>query len=192
MTIVETVCTPSLHLINMDAINNEQKPIKRPTGMTILLVLSFINACLNILSNLIMYFGTPYLSELVKNGQFEATMEPFLASASAEMRQAMLDSMTMLSNIKPVYYLFMMVLFIVSLIGVLRMFKWNKTGFHLYSLSQILMLIASSVYKYPLQHPSPFTYDMLLTLMFILVYYLYFKRMEFQNQQNTPPNPPLE
>ena len=176
----------------MYAINNEQKPIKRPTGMTILLVLSFINACLNIFGDLIMYVRTPMMGEMMKNGQFGETMKPFLATASEEMRQAMMDSMTMLSNIKPVYYLFMMVLFIVSLIGVLRMFKWNKTGFHLYSLSQILMLIASSVYKYPLQHPSPFTYDMLLTLMFILVYYLYFKRMEFQNQRNTPPNLPSE
>ena len=79
----------------------------------------------------------------------------------------------------------MMLLFVGSLIGVIRMFKFDKRGLHFYAISQLLMLIASSVYKYPMMHPSPFTSDLLLTAMFILVYYLYFKRLELVNQQNT-------
>lgn len=161
----------------------EQK--KRPIGMTIFLVLSFINACWNILRSLIMYFMTPVMAKMVENGDFEDAMEPFIATFGEEMRQAMTESMNLLTSINPIYYLFMLLLFVGSLIGVLRMFKWDKRGFHVYSISQILMLIVGSVYVYPLQHPSPFTYDLLVTLMFVFMYYLYFKRKEqFENQGN--------
>ena len=151
---------------------------KRPTGMTIFLVLSFINACWNILRSAIMYFSTPMMAKMMENGEFEDAMEPFITAFGEEMRESMMASMNLLTSINPNYYLFLVVLFIGSLIGVLRMFKWDKRGFHIYSISQILMLIVASVYVYPLQHPSPFTYDLLLTAMFILMYYLYFKRME--------------
>lgn len=151
---------------------------KRPTGMTIFLVLSFINACWNILRSVIMYFSTPMMAKMMENGEFEDAMEPFITAFGEEMRESMMASMNLLTSINPNYYLFLVVLFIGSLIGVLRMFKWDKRGFHIYSISQILMLIVASVYVYPLQHPSPFTYDLLLTAMFILMYYLYFKRME--------------
>lgn len=160
--------------------------------MTILLVLSFLNACFNIFSNVVMYFFTPMMSEMIKNGQLEEMMGSFMTSANEEMRTEMMNSMSMLSNIKPIFYLMMLVLFIASLIGVIRMFKWDKRGLHIYSIAQLLMLIASSVYKYPLMQPSPFMTDLLLTAMFILVYYLYFKRFEMTNRadsNNETPNP---
>jgi len=169
------------------------QPQKRPTGMTILLAMSFLNACLNIFSDIIMFISTPMLSQMVENGQFEEAMAPFASTMSEEMQQAMLDSMTTLANINPIYYAMMLVLFIGSLVGVVRMFKGNKMGLHFYAIAQILMLITSSVYKYPLMNPSPFTTDLLLTAMFIFVYYSYFKRMEIlqdpKNQQNNFPNP---
>ncbi len=160
----------------------EQK--KRPTGMTIFLVLSFINACWNILRSFIMYVSTPMMTKMMENGEFEDAMEPFVATLGEEMRQAMMDNMTQLASINPRYYLILILLFVGSLVGVLKMFKWDKRGFHIYSIAQILMLINASVYLYPLQHPSPFIYDLLLTVMFILMYYLYFKRKEqFDNIQ---------
>ena len=152
--------------------------------MTILLVLSFLNACLNIFSSLIMYFSTPMLSEWMKNGQFEDAMSSVTPSMSEEMRQSMMDTMNVFANIKPVYYLFILLLFVASLVGVLRMFRWNKAGFHVYAIAQMLILIVSSIYRYPLMHPSPFTSDLLLTSIFILLYYLYFKRMEMVNNQS--------
>ena len=164
---------------------NTQQP-KRPMGMTILLVLSFLNAVLNIFSSIIMFVGTPMIAEMVKTGQLEETMAPFLATANEEMRTAMMDSMTALAGIKPVYYLLMLVLFVVSLAGVVKILRLNKSGLHFYAISQILMLIVASIYKYPLMQPSPFMTDLLLTCMFIAVYYLYFKRMEMENMKNTP------
>jgi hypothetical protein len=157
---------------------------KRPTGMTILLVLSFINACWNILRSIIMYFTTPRMSEMLNNGQFEEMMEPF-SSMGEEFTKAMNDSMTVLTQINTNYYLILLVLFIASLVGVIKMFRGDKRGLHIYAMAQILMLIDASVFVYPLQKPSPFFSDLLLTVIFILIYYLYFKRMNLtQDNQN--------
>ena len=157
---------------------------KRPKGMTFLLVLSFINACWNILRSIVLYFTTPQMSKMLDSGAFEEMMEPF-SGFGAEFTNAMTDSVTMMSQINPNYYLILLALFIGSLIGVIKMFKVNKRGLHIYAISQILMLINASVFVYPLQRPSPFVYDLLITVMFIFAYYLYFKRMEMtQNIQN--------
>ena len=160
------------------------QPQNRPTGMTILLVLSFINACWNILRSIIMYFATPRMAEMYENGQFEEMMQPFSAMGE-DFIKSMNDSMHILSQVNPNYYLILLALFIASLVGVVRMFRGDKRGFHIYSIAQICMLIAHSVFVYPLQKPSPFISDLLLTAIFILLYYLYFKRMEMtQGPQN--------
>lgn len=152
--------------------------------MTILLVLSFINACWNILRSIIMYFTTPLMSEMLNNGQFEEMMEPF-SSMGEEFTKAMNESMTVLTQINTNYYLILLVLFIASLVGVIKMFRGDKRGLHIYAIAQILMLIDASVFVYPLQKPSPFFSDLLLTVIFTLIYYLYIKRMNLtQDNQN--------
>jgi len=167
---------------------NEQ-PKKRPTGMTILLVLSFINACWNILSSLVMRIMTPKMAEMVQNGQIEELMAPYSALMSEEQQQLAMDGMKMMAQIEPKYWLFLLILFIASLVGVIRMFKGDKRGLHIYAISQILMLINASMYLYPKQPQSGFVSELLLTLIFILLYYLYFKRMEMPN--DTPQSPDL-
>lgn len=161
----------------------EQK--KRPTGMTILLVLSFINACWNIFRSFVMYFITPRMAEMFETGQFDEMIQPFSAMGE-DFTKAMNDTIQILIQINPNYYLILLVLFIASLIGVVMMFKGNKRGFHIYSIAQICMLINHSAFVYPLQKPSPFTSDLLLTALFIMLYYLYFKRMEMPNPTQNP------
>lgn len=162
----------------------EQK--KRPTGMTILLVLSFINACWNIFRSIVMYVTTPRMAEMLDSGAFEEMMQPFSAMGE-DFIKSMNDTISILTQINPNYYLILMALFVASLVGVIRMFKGDKRGFHIYSISQICILIDHSVFVYPLQKPSPFTSDLLLTAIFILLYYLYFKRMEMAG--NLPQSP---
>ena len=167
---------------------NEQVQ-KRPTGMTILLVLSLINACWNILTSLVMYVMTPKMAEMVQTGQIEEMMAPYSALISEEQQQLAMDGMKMMAQIEPKYWLFLLILFIGSLVGVIRMFKGDKRGLHIYAISQILILIDSSVYFYPRQPQSTFISELLLTLIFILLYYLYFKRMDMSN--DTPQSPDL-
>ena len=152
--------------------------------MTILLVPSLINACWNIFSSSISLIMKPVMSEMLNNGQFDEMMQPFSAMGG-EFSKAMNEGMQVFSQIDSKFYLILLVLFIASLIGVIKMFKGDKRGFHIYSIAQICMLIDNSMFVYPLQKPSPFFSDMMLTAMFILLYYLYFKRMEMaKNMQN--------
>lgn len=162
----------------------EQK--KRPVGMTVLLVLSLINACIYIFTSFLMYVTVPVLKEQIQNGQMEEMMAPYSSMLGEEQMQMMQDGMNILTQIEPRYWLFMMVLYVASLMGVIRMFKGSKTGFHVYSISQLLILINSSVYFFPKQPQSGFLSELMLTLIFILLYYLYFKRMEMA--KNNPQN----
>ena len=158
---------------------------KRPVGMTILLILSLINACWNIFSAMTSFLMFPQVSKMYENGQMEESMGPFYAMMSDEMKQTMMEGMKMATQIDQKYYLFLSILFIGSLLGVIRMFKWSKLGFHVYSISQILMLINASVYLYPLQPQSGFVTDLLMTGIFIFLYYLFFLRKE-QNEKQQP------
>ena len=158
---------------------------KRPVGMTILLVLSFINACWNIFSSSISLIMKPGLTEMRNNGQLEEMMKPFSAMGG-DFAKAMNDAMQVFSQIDSKFYLILIVLFIASLIGVIKMFKGDKLGFHIYSIAQICMLIDNSVFVYPLQKPSPFFSDLMLTAIFILLYYLYFKHLEMSQPTQKP------
>ena len=157
----------------------------RPVGMTILLVLSFINACWNIFSSSISLIVKPRMTEMFNDGQFDEMLQPFSAFGE-EFAKGMKEAMNLFSQIDSKFYLILIVLFIASLIGVIRMFKGDKRGFHIYSIAQICMLIDNSVFVYPLQNPSPFFSDLMLTAIFILLYYLYFKRMEMSQTTQNP------
>lgn len=165
---------------NNNQIGNQQMG-KRPNGMTFFLILSLINACFQIISSIVSYFALPTVKTMIGNGQFEEMMAPFFKGMDEEMMNQMIDSMNITASTNPNFYLILFVLFVGSLIGVLYMFKPDKRGFHIYSISQICMLINASVFVYPRQTVSTFTSDLLLTLLFILLYYLYFKRLEQQN-----------
>lgn len=158
--------------------------------MTILLVMSFINACWNIFSAVIAYVSMPMMAEMMKNGQAEEMLGPFTSTMTEDMREAMISGMTMMTQISPMYWLILALLFIGSLVGVVQMFKRKKTGLHIYSISQILMLINASFHLYPKQPQSGFVSDLLLTLIFILLYYLYFKRMEMTSNPPQIPEQP--
>ena len=172
----------------METYDNNQignpQPMKRPSGMTFFLVLSLINACFQIISSFVCYFTLPTVKTMIDSGEFEETMAPFFKGMDSEMVSQMIDTMSITASTNPNYYLILFVLFIGSLFGVLYMFKLNKRGFHTYSISQICMLINASVFIYPRQEVSAFTSDLLLTVLFILLYYLYFKRLE-QNNDGT-------
>ena len=154
--------------------------VKRPVGMTILLVLSLINAILQIFSALGMYLTVPTMSQMLADGSLEDAMAPFLSlmQMDEEASQAFWEVLENRLTINPIYYLFTGLLYIGSLIGVIKMFKLQRTGFHFYSISQMLLLIVSVVYVYSTQGSAGFFNEFLMTVMFILIYHLYLKRIE--------------
>jgi len=157
-----------------------ETPVKRPVGMTILLVLSLVNAILQIFSSLGMWITTPVMSQMMADGELEEAMAPFLSMMN--MAEGEMDAFWQLLearlSINPLYYLFTALLYIGSLIGVIKLFKLQRTGFHIYSISQMLILIVAVIYIYSTQGSAGFFNDFLMTVMFILLYHLYLKRIE--------------
>lgn len=157
-----------------------ETPVKRPVGMTILLVLSLVNAILQIFSSLGMWITTPVMSQMMVDGELEEAMAPFLSMMN--MAEGEMDAFWQLLearlSINPLYYLFTALLYIGSLIGVIKLFKLQRTGFHIYSISQMLILIVAVIYIYSTQGSAGFFNDFLMTVMFILLYHLYLKRID--------------
>ena len=148
--------------------------------MTILLVLSLINAILQIFSAFGMWVTTPVMSQMLADGTLEESMAPVLTlmRMDDEAARAFWEVLESRLTINPLYYLFTALLYIGSLIGVIKMFKLQRVGFHLYSISQMLLLIVSVVYIYSTQGSAGFFNEFLMTVMFILIYHLYLKRIE--------------
>lgn len=157
-----------------------ENPVKRPIGMTILLVLSLVNAILQIFSSLGMWITTPVMSQMMADGTLEESMAPFLSmmQMGEEELKAFWEIIELRLSVNPVFYLFTALLYIGSLIGVIKMFKLQRTGFHFYSISQMLILIVTVVYIVSKQGSAGFFNDFLMTVMFILIYHLYLKRIE--------------
>ena len=161
-----------------------EQPIKRPIGMTILLVLSLINAIYQMFSSLFTYLFGPMMKEMLAEGQFEDAFRTFMPNIDDATFEAMMDNVTTQLSVNPSYYLILFILFLGSLIGVIKMFKLQRLGFHIYSISQMLILIAGVAYIHSNQVQGGFFSEFITTLMFILIYHLYFKRIEFQQQLN--------
>ena len=125
------------------------------------------------------------MTEMFNNGQLDEMLQPFSAMGG-DFGKAMNEALQVFSQIDSKFYVILIVLFIASLIGVIMMFKGDKRGFHIYSIAQICMLINNSVFVYPLQKPSPFFSDLMFTAIFILLYYLYFKRLEMIENMQKP------
>lgn len=162
----------------------ELQPIRHPVGMTILLALSFLNALFNIISAPFMYFMTPMMNEMLASGALEETLQPFLANMSEADMASLMDRWQLMMNINPLYYLFNLVLYIGSMVGVVKMFKLQRQGFHIYAISQFLILINSVVFIYSKQPENSFFTEFLTTVMLILIYHLFLKRIELMQQQS--------
>lgn len=169
----------------MDPIVNEPNPVRRPAGMTFLLILSLINAIYQIMGAIMMYFFAPAMRTMMDSGELEESVKMLVPSMDNTMFDAMMDNMAAQLSVSPTYYLILALLFIGSLTGVIKMFKLQRIGFHIYSISQLLMLIAAVVYVYPHQVQHSFFSEFLTTILFILMYHLYFKRIEFQQSHGT-------
>lgn len=155
-------------------------PGKRPRFMTFMLILSLINACWKILSSIVSYFVIPVVARMMETGELRQNYEPLFGMMGwgEEEIVVFMDTLQSSLNINVNYHLIIALLFVGSLVGVIMMFKLDKRGLHTYAISQILILIAASVFLYPNQAQSSFFPDLLLTLLFILWYHLFFKRIE--------------
>lgn len=154
------------------------QPVKRPVGMTFLLVLSILNASLQIFSNLLMFVTMPIMKAMTDNGEMEDAFEPFLSMMDETMVESFNSTMEVWMNVKPIFFLITGLLFVGTLVGAIKMLRLQRLGFHIYSISKMLILIAAVAFVYSHMAQNPFINEFLTTVMFILIYHLYFKRIE--------------
>lgn len=77
-------------------------------------------------------------------------------------------NMDFLLEISSLFFLVQSLLLSVSLIGAAQMWKLKKSGFHLYTLSQILLLIVPKFFINNLPFP---TLELLISASFVYLYY---------------------
>ncbi|MBO4740973.1 MAG: hypothetical protein J5605_04925 [Bacteroidales bacterium] len=155
---------------------NDNKPTgtlaaRPPVFFYIMLVLSMVNAGMTFFSSIILGFAAPTIVEMNNDGTLPIS----------EKFSVAVDSLSRI----PQYYFFITALFwALSFYGALAMWKLRKTGFHCYTLAQLIILLLTVVI---LGKANLSLGDVMFTILFIAYYatvvFLWNKRQE-QSQQN--------
>lgn len=150
---------------------------KRPEMLTVLCVLSFINAVFNGISNFFSFaFYDMFQNTFKQMSEGEGMFEE-MAEQMGDSWEVMTEASMVAFSVGRGYYFLETALFVASFIGVLMMWRLQKKGFHVYAIAQILMLIATSVFvTSKVGGGFPFG-AVLWTAFFILMYYSYYKKV---------------
>lgn len=133
-------------------------PAVRPTVLTVLCILTFVGSGMNLFSSLVI----------------AGFYDSFLEVAGEFGRKFNIPGMELLEQMTPAYFLSTGVLYAVSIAGAIFMMKLRKAGFHIYTISQILLLLTP---MYFLKTPGPDTVQLIFSGLFILLYSRHFKLM---------------
>jgi len=145
-------------------IHKQNTEPQRPPMLTLLCIFTFAGSGLSAFANLILYLYYDLIKQIFEAGQFALT------ESGLEM-----ESLKMVMNVSPGFFLFQGILYLFSLIGAIMMWKLNKIGFHFYALAQIILLI---IYEFYLPGaPFPII-PLLFSIIFILLYYRNLKFMQ--------------
>lgn len=147
---------------NMD--QNTNKILKRPDGLSILCVLSFIGSGLALLSNLYMFLLYHSIPEVL---QSDEVME--IPGMDTDMM------LNLIQSTSRSFFLFSSMIYAVSLFGVYLMWHLLKRGIHYYAIAQILILIISLLF---IGGNYPVLPNLLMSLLFILLYSRFYKIMK--------------
>lgn len=155
---------------------NDNKPTGTPAARPpvffyIMLVLSMVNAGMTFISSIILGFAAPSIVEMNNNGTLPIS----------EVFSVAVDSLSQM----PQYYFFITALFwALSFYGALAMWKLRKTGFHCYTLAQLIILLLTVVI---LGKAYVALGDIMFTILFILYYatiVIVWKKRQDQSQHN--------
>jgi hypothetical protein len=136
-----------------------EQPVTRTMLLTVLCILTFIGSGLNVISGLAI--GT-FFDQFVK-----------VAADLAETYK--LPGMEMITEGTPGFFFISALLYSGSVAGALMMWRLLRTGFHIYTISQILLIIAP-MYFYSISGPS--LPDLILTGLFVILYSMNLKLMK--------------
>ena len=145
----------------MEDTTQEQLPDtqpKRPNMLTILCILTFIWSGLYLFSNLVI----------------AGFYDVFLQIAPEISEKFKLPGIDQLLAPGPVFFIVSAVLFAGSIAGAILMMRQKKAGFHIYTIFQILLILAT---MYFLHLPAPGLFDLVFSGLFIYLYSMNLKFM---------------
>ena len=135
----------------------DNKP-KRPTLLSVLCILTFIGSGINLFSSLII----------------SLFYDQFLQVIASINETLQIPGIEMIEEAKAIFFAVSAVIYAGSIVGAIMMWNLKKTGFHIYSIFQILLVI-SPMYFFHLQYPS--FVDVLLSGIFVILYSTNLKHM---------------
>ena len=156
---------------------------KRPGALSFVLILSMIGSGWSILMNLLSGFTRSILGFAMNGDPSELSEElSTIYSDTMGIDPALVaETMERFMEIPAYYYLISAVLYIVSLIGVIMMWKMKKKGFHFYTLAQLLALLLTAM----LGKAYIGMGDVMMTLLFVAFYAVnFFKKTDFSDERN--------
>ena len=154
----------------------QEEPAKRPEMLTVLCILSFINAVWNAISNFVSFAFYDTFQNIFKQMNEGEGMFADMAEQMGDSWEMMTQASALAFSIGRGYYFFEMILFIASFIGVLMMWKLQKKGFHVYTIAQFLMLIVTSIFVTSKVDGFPFG-PIFWTALFVFMYYSHYKKV---------------
>ncbi|MFZ4401883.1 MAG: hypothetical protein ACOYO1_17770 [Bacteroidales bacterium] len=152
----------------MEEIQNNSEPIinqpkQRPQILSVFCVLTFIWSGLVFINNL--------TCALLYNTLKENISTIKLPSIYEEMRPAMLQ---LFSNGR-LFFVAGFLLSFFSLFGAIKMWKLQKKGFHIYTISQIILLMLPLIF---IKGAGVQSIEFLITAFFVLMYSMHLKIMD--------------
>jgi hypothetical protein len=131
---------------------------KRPQLLTILCILTFIGSGMNAFSNLVVFIF------------FDASMKLF----TELVKTLKIPGMDLFLSATPAYFATGALISALSIAGSYRMWQLRKQGFHIYTVSQILTILAP---MYFFRLPGPDFFSIIIGSIFVLLYGSNLKKM---------------
>ena len=157
--------------------NLEEEPVKRPEMLTVICILSFINAVYNGIANFISFAFYDTFQNIFDQMRIGEGMFADMAEQMGDNWETMAEASALAFSVGRGYCFVEMILFIVSFVGVLMMWRLQKRGFHVYTIAQILMLIATSIFVISkVGGGFPFG-PIMWTALFVMMYYTHYKKV---------------
>ncbi len=127
--------------------------LKRTGFLTTLCILSFAGGGMEFLSNIILYL-------------FHEPIKAILNQQGGEALFGVQMDFDLLLSVSPLFFLSQAIFSLMSVTGVALMWRLNKTGFHIYTIAQIVLLIIPKLFFSGIPFPW-----FELSVSFIFVYF---------------------
>ena len=126
--------------------NIEQEEPKRPEKLTVICILSFINAVYNGISNFVSFAFYDTFQKVFAQMRNGEGMFADMAEQLGDNWEMFAQASSLAFSVGRGYYFLETLLYVASFIGVLMMWRLQKKGFHVYTIAQCLMIIMTSIF----------------------------------------------